>query len=129
MDCSAQATRTTAILLAAAAFVTIYVVPSLKYPANPPSVGIAETIGYRTQLFFAMIAITMAAMIIAVMVAKNMVAMYGPWNATLIGGGVFGLPTIWEQGMLLQAVDKAREREKWKPSRPEMLRRLAWLAL
>jgi hypothetical protein len=41
--------RLTAALLAAAAFTTVYLVPSLKYLANPPSVGLPETIG-RTSL-------------------------------------------------------------------------------
>jgi hypothetical protein len=30
---------------------------------------------------------------------------------------------------LLEALDAARERERFKPSRPEMLRRLAWQVL
>jgi predicted cobalt transporter CbtA len=97
--------RTTAILLAVAAFITIYFVPSLKYPANPPAVGIAETIGYRTQLYFAMVAITIAAMIIAVMVAKSLVAMHGPWNATLIGGIAFvGIAII--TGLLMPSLNE-----------------------
>src|SRR5262245_35139650 len=60
--------RTTALLLAVAAFTTLYFVPTLKYPANPPAVGNDETIIYRTQIFFAMIALSIAAMIVAVMV-------------------------------------------------------------
>ena len=62
--------RPTAALLAAAAFTTVYLVPSLKYPANPPSVGLPETIGYRTSLFVAMIAISIAAMIVAIKLAQ-----------------------------------------------------------
>ena len=38
-------------LMAAAGFVAIYLVPNLKYPANPPAVGSHETIGIRTALF------------------------------------------------------------------------------
>ena len=37
-------------LMAAAGFVAIYLVPNLKYPANPPAVGSPETIGVRTAL-------------------------------------------------------------------------------
>ena len=40
--------------------VTIYLVPNLKYPANPPSVGHPDTIGYRTALYFGMIVISIA---------------------------------------------------------------------
>ena len=40
--------RATALWLAAAAFVVVYLVPFLKYPANPPAVGDPDTIGRRT---------------------------------------------------------------------------------
>ncbi|HEX7200660.1 MAG TPA: CbtA family protein, partial [Dongiaceae bacterium] len=40
--------RATSALLAGAAFLTLVVVPDLKYPANPPSVGHPDTIGQRT---------------------------------------------------------------------------------
>ena len=43
--------RATSALLAAAGFVSVYLAPMLKYPANPPSVGLAETIDMRTEFF------------------------------------------------------------------------------
>ena len=81
--------RPTAALLAAAAFTTVYLVPSLKYPANPPSVGLPETIGYRTGLFIAMIAISIAAMIVAIKLGQWFAEQYGNWTATLLGAAVF----------------------------------------
>src|SRR5262245_40391790 len=97
--------RTTALLLAVAAFVTVYFVPTLKYPANPPAVGIDDTIVWRTQLFFAMIALAIAAMIVAVMVAKKLAGTRGAWDATLIGGAVFiGLMIL--AGMLMPTLDE-----------------------
>jgi len=53
--------RTTAALLAALGLVAVYIVPNLKYPANPPGVGDTATIGTRTALYFSMIAISLAA--------------------------------------------------------------------
>ncbi|MCU1462726.1 MAG: hypothetical protein JWO37_2801 [Acidimicrobiales bacterium] len=44
------------ITLAAVAFVTIALVPFLKYPANPPGVGDPATIGRRTTLYLVMLA-------------------------------------------------------------------------
>ncbi len=44
--------RSLSALLAGLGFVTLRVVPALKYPANPPSVGNPETIGARTASFF-----------------------------------------------------------------------------
>jgi predicted cobalt transporter CbtA len=45
-----------AISLAAVAFVTVALVPFLKYPANPPGVGDPSTIGRRTTLYLVMLA-------------------------------------------------------------------------
>ncbi len=42
--------------LAAAAFVTIQLMPALKYPANPPAVGNPETVGERTVLYLLLVA-------------------------------------------------------------------------
>jgi len=44
------------VTLAAVGFVTIAVVPFLKYPANPPTVGSPDTIGRRTALYLLMLA-------------------------------------------------------------------------
>jgi len=40
--------RETAALVALAGFIAVILVPFIKYPANPPSVGDPETIGKRT---------------------------------------------------------------------------------
>ena len=40
-----------AMALAATAFVTVFAVPFLRYPANPPGVGDPDTIGRRTALY------------------------------------------------------------------------------
>src|SRR6516165_4812675 len=55
--------RVTAVLLAGAGFLSLVLVPQLKYPPNPPSVGQPETIGYRSELFFLMILISLAALV------------------------------------------------------------------
>jgi predicted cobalt transporter CbtA len=81
--------RTVAALLAALGFLSIVIVPMLKYPANPPSVGNAETIGYRTALFMAMLVLSIAATAVAVFVRSRLARIYGGWNATLIAGAGF----------------------------------------
>jgi predicted cobalt transporter CbtA len=55
----------TALLLAAGAFVVLYLIPFLKYPANPPSVGSPDTIGRRTELYLLMVSISVLAGIAA----------------------------------------------------------------
>ena len=53
------------LLLAAAAYLATAVLPSLKYPANPPAVGDPDTVNERTLLYFTFLA---AAIILAVAV-------------------------------------------------------------
>ncbi|MDF3931218.1 CbtA family protein, partial [Pseudomonas citronellolis] len=81
--------RALGALLALAAFVALYLVPSLKYPANPPSVGDPESIRRRTALFFLMIALSVAAAIIAVKLARNLMARHGAWTGALAGAGLY----------------------------------------
>ena len=81
--------RATSALLAAAGFVSIYLVPILKYPPNPPSVGLAETIDMRTSLYFAMILISLAAVVAAGMLRLRLNPRFGNWNAALIAAGAY----------------------------------------
>ena len=81
--------RTLSALLAAAGFVALVLVPELKYPANPPAIGEAATIGARTALYFALLAISFLAMILAAMPALPLAARFGAWNGTLIAAAVF----------------------------------------
>ena len=81
--------RATAALLAVAGFVAVYLVPNLKYPANPPAVGEADTIGMRTALYFIMLGISVAAMVAAVAVRRSLERTQGPWNAALIAGALY----------------------------------------
>ena len=81
--------RGTATLLAGLGFAAVYLVPMLKYPANPPAVGGPQTIGQRTTLYFLMVGISVAATIGAVLVARNLTARLGAWNAVLVAAGAF----------------------------------------
>jgi hypothetical protein len=51
----------TSLWLAAGAFVTVFLVPFVKYPSNPPSIGNPDTIDKRTALYLTMIAISLLA--------------------------------------------------------------------
>ena len=48
--------RVLALLVAGAGFLTTYLVPFVKYPANPPAIGHEETIGPRSGLYLIMVA-------------------------------------------------------------------------
>jgi len=45
-----------AMTVAAAGFVTVFLIPFVKYPANPPAVGDPDTITRRTALYLIMLA-------------------------------------------------------------------------
>lgn len=100
--------RAVAALLAAGAFVALYLVPSLKYPASPPSVGEPATIGMRTGLFFLMLLISVVAMTVAVMVRQRLAARSDGWSATLIAGALY-LAVVIVAALLLPAVNEVPE--------------------
>jgi hypothetical protein len=97
--------RGTAALLALGGFIAVVLVPFMKYPATPPAVGSPETIGARTELFFVMIVVSLAAAVASISLAQRLWAKYGAWNASIIAGLAFlaviviaqyALPTVSE---------------------------------
>lgn len=81
--------RVTAALLAGAGFLTLALVPQLKYPANPPAVGEPATIGYRSEWFFLMLLISLAALVAALMIRRHLAGRFGGWNAGLLAVAAF----------------------------------------
>jgi predicted cobalt transporter CbtA len=77
--------RATAMVLAFGAFVVVFVVPYLKYPANPPAVGNSQTIEDRTTWYFLMVLISVVAAIAATVLARRAAGSLGSWNAALLG--------------------------------------------
>jgi predicted cobalt transporter CbtA len=92
-------------LLAAMCFVAIYLVPNLKYPANPPAVGEPDTIGLRTALYFIMIAVSIAAMVGSAALKRPLAARFGDWNANLLIGACY-VVVVAVAGLLLPAVNE-----------------------
>jgi hypothetical protein len=81
--------RALAALLALGGFIAIVLVPEIKYPANPPSIGQPETIGPRTALFFGMLAISLATLALAIASARQLAVRLGAWNAVLVAAAGF----------------------------------------
>ncbi|MET9953674.1 CbtA family protein [Streptomyces sp. NPDC006339] len=75
--------RATSGLVALGAFLTLYLVPILKYPANPPAVGDPDTLDQRTALYFLMIALTVLLGIAAVLLGRHLGPRWGNWNASI----------------------------------------------
>ncbi|MGW2366657.1 CbtA family protein [Streptomyces sp. NPDC001667] len=85
--------RATALLVAVGSLLTVYVVPFLKYPANPPSVGEPDTITKRTTLYFLMIALSVLLGVAAVILGKRLAPRLGNWHATVVASAAFVLVT------------------------------------
>ncbi|HLL40311.1 MAG TPA: CbtA family protein, partial [Rubrobacteraceae bacterium] len=61
---------TRSLSLAAALFAGAVLMPFLKYPANPPTVGDPDTIGDRTVAYFAMVGLSLLTILVAWYVAR-----------------------------------------------------------
>ncbi|OON72426.1 CbtA family protein [Streptomyces tsukubensis] len=81
--------RATAALLAGAGLLAVYVVPFLKYPANPPAVGDPDTIGKRTALYGLMMLLGVLLAVAAVILGKRLAPRLGNWYASVIAAAGF----------------------------------------
>lgn len=81
--------RTLALLVAGGGFLGMYLVPFVKYPANPPSIGHPDTIGTRGALYVVMVACSVAFLSGAVWLGRRLAGRVGNWNATLLAAGAF----------------------------------------
>jgi hypothetical protein len=81
--------RPLALLVAAAGFIGLYLVPFLRYPANPPAVGQAESISERTSMYLLMVLCSVVFLALAVWLGQWLSARFGNWNASLLAGAAF----------------------------------------
>lgn len=84
-----RSARSTSLAVAGTAFTVLYLVPYLIYPPNPPAVGHTETIGYRTGLYFAMLAISVLAAALALYLGRRLQPNLGSWYAGLVAVGFY----------------------------------------
>ncbi|HEY4377652.1 MAG TPA: CbtA family protein [Acidimicrobiales bacterium] len=83
--------RGTALLIGALGLLGAYVVPILKYPANPPSIGDPDTIGKRTGLYLLMVLASVVSLMVAVRIRRTVIDRWGSWNATLVAVGFYAV--------------------------------------
>jgi putative cobalt transporter subunit CbtA len=95
----------TSLWLAGGAFVVLYLVPFIKYPANPPSVGDPDTITKRTALYLIMILISLLSAITAVRVRKQLAERWSGTTATLVAGLGY-LVVVVAAGALLPPINE-----------------------
>jgi hypothetical protein len=83
--------RTLALLVAGGGFLTLYLVPFLKYPANPPAIGHTDTIRARTGLYLIMVVCSLLFLALAVWFGRRIRPRLGTWNAVLVAASAFAV--------------------------------------
>jgi len=81
--------RPLALAVAAAGFVSLFFVPFLKYPANPPAIGDGDTIKQRSALYLLMVLVSVVGLFLALQLGKRLQQRFGTWNATLLAAAAF----------------------------------------
>lgn len=97
--------RGSTALVALIGFVSIALVPFLKYPATPPAVGDPDTINGRTVEYFAMLLVSVLAAIAAVVVARRLAERIDGFAAVVLAG-IGYLAVVAVTAALLPTVDE-----------------------
>ena len=81
----------TSVLLAVMSYVTVFVVPALKYPPNPPSIGEPETILVPHRDLFPAAGDLGRGDHRRWLLRQRLVAQYGTWYASLVAAGAYAI--------------------------------------
>lgn len=81
--------RALALLVAAGGFLCVFLLPFVKYPANPPAIGNDDTIGARGGLYLLMVVTSVTLLAGSVWLSRRLRGRFGTWNASLLSGAVF----------------------------------------
>ncbi len=98
----------TSVLLAAFAFVVVFLVPFVKYPANPPSVGDPDTITKRTAVYLVMILVSVLAAVAALRLRGLLAERRSGSTATLAACAAY-LVVVVVAGLALPSVHEVPE--------------------
>jgi hypothetical protein len=88
-------------------FVSFALVPFLKYPATPPAVGNADTIGHRTGVYFGFLLVSVLVAVAVTALAVRFAARVGTYGVVVAGAAAYVLlmavagqlfPTVNEVG-------------------------------
>lgn len=82
---------TLALLLSAGMFVAVAWAPGLKYPPNPPTVGLDETIAARSSAFLTITVVSVVGASVAVAAGLAWARRWGSWPAAAAAVGGYGV--------------------------------------
>src|SRR5262249_31953017 len=89
-------------------YLVVYVIPFLKYPASPPSVGNPDTINERTTTYFGMVLVSVVSAVTMIYLGRRLTARLGAWNAALVAGAIF-IVTVTVVQFLLPSINEVPE--------------------
>ena len=92
-------------LVSAVGFVSVSLVPFLKYPPTPPAVGNAQTIGSRTSAYFGYLLISVVAAALAVVLASYLLRTRTTFQAVVISCAAY-LVSVVVAGYLMPTVNE-----------------------
>jgi hypothetical protein len=81
--------RQLSLLVATGGFLGMFLVPFIKYPANPPSIGHEDTIQQRGALYLILVFCSVLFLVLAVMLGQRLGKRFGNWNASLLAGAAY----------------------------------------
>lgn len=81
--------RPLALLVAAGGFLAVYLVPFVKYPANPPAIGHPDTIKDRGGLYLVMVFCSVLLLVATVWLGQRASKRFGNWNAAVLASATF----------------------------------------
>jgi hypothetical protein len=81
--------RNLAWMIAGFGFLGVYLLPFVKYPANPPAIGHTFTITARGQLYLALVACSLVLLGLAAYLARKLAPRFGMLGAVLISAVAF----------------------------------------
>ncbi|HEY2281125.1 MAG TPA: CbtA family protein [Streptosporangiaceae bacterium] len=76
-------------MIAAFGFAGVYLLPFVKYPANPPATGPTFTIGTRAQLYLTMVGGSLVLLGLAVYLARRLMPRFGMTGAVVLSAIAF----------------------------------------
>jgi len=76
-------------LIAGFGFAGVYLLPFVKYPANPPAIGHSFTIHTRGALYLTMVAASLILLGLAAWLARRLMPRFGPAGAVVLAAAAF----------------------------------------
>jgi hypothetical protein len=76
-------------MITAFGFCGVYLLPFVKYPANPPAIGHTFTIGTRSQLYLTMVVGSLVLLGLAVYLARRLMPRFGMTGAVVLSAVAF----------------------------------------